>query len=124
MKKLLLSTFIILALSSPALAGHGDMKHEMHDHKHHEEIQHKKKVLPEIKKGDAIVSAKGLVCDFCARALEKTFGKKKEVKAIDVNLDNKKITIFFNDNMALTENTIRELITNAGYDVEKVEYAK
>ena len=35
----------------------------------------------------------GLVCDFCARALEMTIGKKDAVKAIKVNLKEKVIDL-------------------------------
>ena len=40
----------------------------------------------------------GLVCDFCARALEKTIGKNDAVKSIKVDLKEKIITINFNEN--------------------------
>ena len=34
----------------------------------------------------AVVSVKGMVCDFCARGIAKTFLKDKSVKKIDVDL--------------------------------------
>ena len=69
-----------------------------------------------------IVQVNGLVCDFCARALEKVFSKQEEVNTIDVNLDTKNIMIEFNDNQTIAEEKIKELITNSGYDVVKVSY--
>ena len=66
------------------------------------------------------VEVNGMVCDFCARALEKVFSKKQEVAAIDVDLDNGKISINFNDGANLEDSTIQKLVTNSGYDVVKI----
>jgi len=73
-----------------------------------------------ISSGDVHVSVNGLVCDFCARALEKVFGKEEAVKGIDVNLDTKMITINFNEGQSLDNETITKLITDAGYNVEGI----
>ena len=70
--------------------------------------------------GDVHVSVKGLVCDFCARALEKVFGKQEAVNDIDVDLDNKLITIDFKDGQSLNDDTIRALIQHSGYNVENI----
>lgn len=75
-------------------------------------------------KGDVEVSVNGLVCDFCARALEKVFGNESAVKNIDVNLDTKIITINFNDEQTLNDEKLTQLITDAGYNVERIERAK
>ena len=74
------------------------------------------------KGGSAYASVNGLVCDFCARALEKTFSKKEEVNSINVDLDEKIVTINFNSDQQLDETTITQLITDAGYNVEKITY--
>ena len=39
----------------------------------------------------AVVSVQGMVCDFCARGIEKTFGKDKRVSKIDVDLASGKV---------------------------------
>ncbi len=62
----------------------------------------------------------GLVCDFCARALEKTLGKKEEVKDINVDLDKKVVTINFHEGQDLDDETITKLIIDAGYDVRGI----
>ena len=77
-----------------------------------------------IQSGDVYVSVNGLVCDFCARALEKVFGKEEEVKAIDVDLDKKIITINFNAGQTLDDTTLTQLITDAGYNVEDIQRAR
>jgi copper chaperone CopZ len=61
----------------------------------------------------AKVDVNGLVCDFCARALEKVFGREDAVSDIDVDLDEKIVTINFNDDQTLDDDTITELITHA-----------
>ena len=43
----------------------------------------------------AVVSVKGMVSDFCARGIEKTFIKDKTVKKIDVDLNNGKVLIAY-----------------------------
>ena len=70
------------------------------------------------------VSVNGLVCDFCARSIEKMFEKKEAVSRISVDLENMLITIFLRDNQKLNDETIIELIKDSGYDVTKVKRAK
>jgi len=60
----------------------------------------------------------GLVCDFCARALEKTFSKKEEVKNIDVNLDTGLITVFFAKGKTLDNETLKQSVLDAGYNLK------
>ena len=73
------------------------------------------------KKNSVNVDVNGMVCDFCARALEKVFSEKKEVAAIDVDLDNGKISINFNEGASLDDSLIQKLVTNSGYDVVKIK---
>ena len=70
------------------------------------------------------VSVNGLVCDFCARSIEKMFEKKEAVSRISVDLENMLITIFLRDNQKLNDETIIELIKDSGYDVTEVKRAK
>lgn len=74
-----------------------------------------------LKSGDAKVAVNGLVCDFCARALEKVFGKQEEVNAINVDLDTKIISVSFNEGQNLDDDTITNLITDSGYNVESID---
>lgn len=62
----------------------------------------------------------GLVCDFCARALEKTFSKKEEVKDIDVNLDTGLITVFFAPDKTLDDNVLKKSVLDAGYNLKTI----
>tara|TARA_B100001971_G_scaffold210292_1_gene235471 strand:+ start:847 stop:1194 length:348 start_codon:yes stop_codon:yes gene_type:complete len=74
--------------------------------------------------GDIHVSVNGLVCDFCARALEKVFGKEEAVQNIDVNLDTKVITITLNEDKNITDERIKALIADSGYNVEGIHRVK
>lgn len=98
MKKLLLTTIAILSLSVPAYAMHPG--------------------------GTIYVDVNGLVCDFCARALEKVFGKEEAVDNIHVDLDTKVITIHFKEGKNLDDEAITGLIQDSGYNVEKIRHDK
>ena len=64
-----------------------------------------------------VVQVNGLVCDFCARALEKVFGKRSDVLAIDVDLNQGKVSINMQSGQTIDDATLRELITDSGYNV-------
>ena len=66
------------------------------------------------------VKVNGLVCDFCARALEKIFGKRSEVAGIEVDLDRGKVTIALKPGETIQEKTLKKLINNSGYNMVSV----
>ncbi len=70
--------------------------------------------------GTVEVGIYGLVCDFCAQALEKVFGKEVAVDNIDVNLDDKIVTIHLKHGQQLDDAVIRKNIVDAGYNVEEI----
>ena len=43
----------------------------------------------------SVISVMGMVCDFCARGIEKSFKRDPEVVGLDVDLNNGKILIAF-----------------------------
>lgn len=118
----LLSTIAVLTFTNPAFAEMDKMDHTNMDHSTHAEMVMDDKADGAViaKSGDAHVSVNGLVCDFCARALEKTFGKRDEVKGIDVNLETKIVTVNFNDSQTLDNDTLTQIITDSGYNVESI----
>jgi copper chaperone CopZ len=67
------------------------------------------------------VKVNGLVCDFCARALEKVFGKREEVIAIDVDLNVGQVLITMQPGQTLDDTTITELISDSGYDIQAIK---
>ena len=66
------------------------------------------------------ISVNGLVCDFCARSIEKLFSKKESVKSINVNLEQMLITISLKKGKNLNDDIITKVITDSGYDVREI----
>jgi copper chaperone CopZ len=62
-------------------------------------------------------TVKGMVCGFCATGIEKTFKAQPEVKAVDVDLENKLVTIQTKQGQTLDNSKIKKLLGNAGYSV-------
>ena len=63
----------------------------------------------------------GMVCAFCAQGIEKSFGSVAHVKDIFVSLENYFVAIESKDGKSIDEKQIRTIITDAGYDVQKIE---
>jgi Copper chaperone len=93
MKKFVLTAALTLLLSAPGMAAPGNAVY---------------------------VDVNGLVCDFCARALERVFGKQEEVSDISVDLESKVVTVRFNEGQSLDDETVRTLITDSGYNVRAI----
>lgn len=72
--------------------------------------------------GNCVIETKvnGLICDFCVRALNKVFKKEETVDKLDVNLDNGKVAIFMKDSKALSDDTVKDYITEAGYSLVSI----
>ena len=66
------------------------------------------------------ISVNGLVCDFCARSIEKLFSKKESVKSINVNLEQMLITISLKKGKSLNDSIITKVITDSGYDIREI----
>ena len=58
----------------------------------------------------AVVNVKGMVCDFCARGIEKTFKKDTNVKKVDVDLSKGKVLIAYNVAHEIIFDDIKEKI--------------
>ena len=67
------------------------------------------------------IHVKGLVCDFCARSVEKTFGKNKAIESIAVDLENGIIGLNLKENTGITEEEIANLVKSSGYAIESIE---
>ena len=66
------------------------------------------------------VEVKGMVCDFCARSLEKVFYEREGVEGVDVNLDTQTVTLDTKKGTVLTDEDITKLIEFSGYTVVKI----
>ncbi len=108
--------------AEPAHAGHAD--HSDHSHAEHQ--------MPMADSVDAdperfnafmdglsdaqiaVVSVQGMVCDFCARGIEKTFKKDPAVLRIDVDLARGKVLIAYVLEQEINFDDIKTKITNTG----------
>ena len=66
------------------------------------------------------ISINGLVCDFCARSIEKLFKKKSAVKNININLEEMLVTIFLKKGKTINNQIINQIIIDSGYDVKEI----
>ncbi|MGB1801092.1 MAG: heavy-metal-associated domain-containing protein [Gammaproteobacteria bacterium] len=70
------------------------------------------------------VNVFGLVCDFCAQAIEKVFMKREEVAGIKVDLSAGLIAIFTKKDLILDDETLTKLILDSGYNVDSISRTK
>ena len=115
---------------------YSDEDQHMHQHSHYHDVyvqgeklevdeKRFKKFLDGLSNSQiAVVNINGMVCDFCARGIEKTFVKDKAVKRIDVDLERGKVLIAYtkekeidfdeikNKNLANGQNAIDFTILN------------
>ncbi len=69
---------------------------------------------------DVVVRVKGMVCDFCARGLEKTFYKNKKIKKVFVNLDSSLVSLDFKKGQSIPDTVISKIIKDNGVSVVKI----
>ena len=67
-----------------------------------------------------VVDVLGMVCDFCAVAMTKTFNRRDEVAAVDVDLDAKTLTFVVEDGQALNDAKIEDLVRRSGYRLSEI----
>jgi copper chaperone CopZ len=89
------NTLTLLALAASALAAHaGDTKK---------------------------LTVNGMVCAFCAQGIEKRLSALPQTQAVYVNLDKRIVAVQAKDGQQLDDAVLKHEITEAGYDVVKVE---
>ena len=118
MKKILL--LLVFTSMTWAENPHEHINHSHEGHLHEELVDGKKlevdperfdKFIIDLKDSQiAIVNVKGMVCDFCARGIEKTFKKDTNVKKIDVDLSKGKVLIAYNIAHKIVFDDIKERI--------------
>lgn len=69
-----------------------------------------------------IVNVNGMVCSFCAQGIEKKFKAEPAIEKVKVDLTKKEVLLTTRDGQTLDEAKIRNIIADAGFKVEKVEY--
>jgi hypothetical protein len=62
----------------------------------------------------------GVVCDFCAIAMNKIFGNQPEVAAVYVDLDTKALSLVLSPSGSLSDAEIADLAVQAGYRIAAI----
>ena len=87
----------------------------------HEDVVKATELSSGIKSENIIdVATNGMVCDFCAQAIEKVFMKREEVQGINVDLNNQRVVLYLKKNVSIEDNEIIKLFEESGYGVEKI----
>lgn len=107
---------VALLITVPAYAEHAD-------HNHEEEVLEPSGSSMEGAACQDIIKVKvnGLVCDFCARALEKVFSRREEVAGIQIDLDNGLVAVAVKSSQTIDDETLTQLITDSGYNITAID---
>jgi copper chaperone CopZ len=70
------------------------------------------------------VTVSGTACALCESGIENMFGAQPEVKTVDVDLENKLITITTKPGRTLDRGKITQLLKETGYSVRAISRAK
>jgi hypothetical protein len=140
MNKYFLLAIIVLTNITYAM----DNNHGGHNHEgHHDNHQHKSdsgvdgslvpldekmytNFISNINEGQiAIIDVNGMVCDFCARGIEKTFYKDEMVKKIKVSLESGKVLIAYSNDKKVSFEEIANIFlingqTAVGFTLRKL----
>lgn len=70
--------------------------------------------------GEVNVKVSGMVCSMCAQGIQKKFSNETSIKTLNVNMDEKLVTIHTHEGKDIADETIKKLITEAGYNVANI----
>ncbi len=96
MKKLLLSTLVAVTLFSQAAIATQTIK----------------------------ANVNGMVCAFCAQGIEKKMRKLPQTHDVYVNLKQRIVAVELKDGQALSNDKVKAIIKDAGYDVTSIEISE
>ncbi|MFW5432536.1 MAG: heavy-metal-associated domain-containing protein [Methylophilaceae bacterium] len=66
-------------------------------------------------------SVNGMVCAFCAQGIEKKMRKLSQTQDVYVNLKKRMVAVELKDGETLSDDAVKEIVQDAGYDVESIE---
>lgn len=69
---------------------------------------------------DVTIDVNGMVCDFCARSIEKVFSKREEILSVNVDLDESQIKIMLKPEKEISDSILENLIRDSGYNIVKI----
>ncbi len=70
--------------------------------------------------GEVNVKVSGMVCSMCAQGIQKKFNNEPAVKDLRVDMDKKEVFIQTKDGQDISDEQIKKLITEAGYNVAAI----
>lgn len=68
-----------------------------------------------------LVGVRGMVCAFCASGLKKTFTAQNGIEKVEVSLEKKQLVLQVDSATMLSDQKIRELVRDSGYEVENIQ---
>jgi copper chaperone CopZ len=72
--------------------------------------------------GETVIArVNGLVCDFCARAVDRVFRRRAEVADVKVDLSTQTLTFTLKPGARMEDATVRTLVRDAGYALVSIE---
>lgn len=114
--------FVMFFFVFPILAQHGE---HGHNHNHEGQVVEAPAASNDMENAvceDTInVKVSGLVCDFCARSLEKVFMKRGDVAGIKVDLGKGSVAVAMKSGLTIDDATLTKLITDSGYNVSAIQ---
>jgi len=66
----------------------------------------------------------GMVCAFCAQGIEKKVRSLPQTQDVYVNLKQRLVAIEIKDGQTLSQETVKALIKDAGYDVTSIQMSE
>lgn len=66
----------------------------------------------------------GMVCAFCAQGIEKKMRALSQTKDVYVNLKQRLVAVEVKDGQTLSNDTVKDIIKKAGYDVTSIEISE
>lgn len=70
------------------------------------------------------VTVNGMVCSFCAQGIEKKMKALSETKDVYVGLKNHLVVVEVKEGLTLSQDVIRKIIKDAGYEVKGIEVSE
>ena len=66
----------------------------------------------------------GMVCAFCAQGIEKKMRALSQTKDVYVNLKQRLVAVEVKDGQTLSNDTVKDIVKNAGYEVTSIEMSE
>ena len=131
--------FLFVIIGSMSVAAQDHAMHDMDAHDHeghlHDTMVNGKLLEVDPERFDAfvlnlegkqvaIISVSGMVCDFCARGIEKTFTRDKSVLKVDVDLSGGKVLIAYGKEKNIDFKEIKMKIMSNGQNATDLQIIK